>query len=199
MKEISKNIDEKFMDSFGEEDFEEAYEDIIAEISERCCRQSQHSEFFAGLSAKVGTHDFTDLPKPVQQQIESYKECLELKIYRRSILLYDIAHFHCWRAITSGMETKDILSMAKRTAPSLLDNEDPFGNVEPSHQYKQSQHELDSLDFSDLQSDVIMRILHLTADVIEEQTYLSAMLYYMGTKNCLRLLEKWGIIQPTAV
>lgn len=198
MRKTARDITDIFIDRFSEEDFEESYEEMIADFSDQCCSASLSSEILRELSDKADTYDFTGLPESVQEQIELYKNRLGAKLYRRSLLLYDVAHSHCGRAAANGIAAKDILSMAKRRALSLLDKEDPFGNVEQSPQYMQIQDELDSLDFSDLPRDVIMRILHLTADIIQDQTYLSAVLYYMATRNCLRFLEKWGVVSPKA-
>ena len=86
------------------------------------------------------------------------------------------------------------MATAQDTALSLLDTEDPFGNVGTTTKYIELQEEFRSYDFSDLQKEVITRILLLTADIIREQTYLSALLYYMGHENCLHLLDELGIL-----
>ena len=92
-----------------------------------------------------------------------------------------------YTSLVNGQSIENILATAQDTALSLLDTEDPFGNVGTTTKYIELQEEFRSYDFSDLQKEVITRILLLTADIIREQTYLSALLYYMGHENCLHL------------
>ena len=143
---------------------------------------------------KTESHTFTDLSKPIQERIENYKECLVAILYSRCEALYNISYIHCCRSLVNGQSIENILTTAQDTALSLLDTEDPFGNVGTTTKYIELQEEFRSYDFSDLGEEVITRILLLTADIIREQTYLSALLYYMGHENCLHLLDELGIL-----
>lgn len=172
----------------------EAYADMLQELAELSCSGCRYSPTYEELSYKTESHTFTDLSETIQERIENYKECLAAILYSRCGALYNIAYVYCCRSLVNGQSIENILATAQNTALSLLDTEDPFGNVETTTKHIQLQEEFRSYDFSDLQEEVITRILLLTADIIHEQTYLSALLYYMGHENCLHLLDELGIL-----
>ena len=187
MKNFSKDITRCKVDREG---LTEVYEDMLQELAELSCSGCRYSPTYKELMDKTESHTFTDLSKPIQERIENYKECLVAILYSRCEALYNISYIHCCRSLVNGQSIENILTTAQDTALSLLDTEDPFGNVG----YIELQEEFRSYDFSDLREEVITRILLLTADIIREQTYLSALLYYMGHENCLHLLDDLGIL-----
>lgn len=187
MKDFSKDITRCKVDREG---LTEVYEDMLLELAELSRSGCRYSPTYEELLDKTESHTFTDLSTPIQERIENYKECLTAILYSRCEALYNISYVHCCRSLVDGQKIENILSAAQNTALSLLDAEDPFGNVG----YIELQEEFRSYDFSDLREEVITRILLLTADIIREQTYLSALLYYMGHENCLHLLDDLGIL-----
>lgn len=187
MKDFSKDITRCKVDREG---LTEVYEDMLLELAELSRSGCRYSPTYEELLDKTESHTFTDLSTPIQERIENYKECLTAILYSRCEALYNISYVHCCRSLVDGQKIENILSAAQNTALSLLDAEDPFGNVG----YIELQEEFRSYDFSDLREEVITRILLLTADIIREQTYLSALLYYMGHENCLHLLDELGIL-----
>lgn len=191
MKDFSKDITRCKVDREG---LTEAYEDMLQELAELSCRGCRYSPTYEELSDKTESHTFTDVSTPIQERIENYKECLAAILYSRCEALYNISYVHCCRSLVDGQSIENILATAQNTALSLLDAEDPFGNVGTTTKYIELQEEFRSYDFSDLREEVITRILLLTADIIREQTYLSALLYYMGHENCLHLLDELGIL-----
>lgn len=191
MKDFSEDITRCKVDR---EDLTEVYEDMLLELAELSCSGCSYSPTYEELSDKTESHTFTDLSIPIQERIENYKECLTAILYSRCEALYNISYVHCCRSLVDGQKIENILATAQNTALSLLDAEDPFGNVGTTTKYIELQKEFRSYDFSDLQEEVITRILLLTADIIREQTYLSALLYYMGHENCLHLLDELGIL-----
>lgn len=191
MKNFSKDITRCKVDREG---LTEVYEDMLQELAELSCSGCRYSPTYKELMDKTESHTFTDLSKPIQERIENYKECLAAILYSRCEALYNIAYVYCCRSLVNGQSIENILTTAQDTALSLLDTEDPFGNVGTTTEYIELQEEFRSYDFSDLGEEVITRILLLTADIIREQTYLSALLYYMGHENCLHLLDELGIL-----
>lgn len=187
MKDFSKDITRCKVDREG---LTEVYEDMLLELAELSRSGCRYSPTYEELLDKTESHTFTDLSTPIQERIENYKECLAAILYSRCEALYNISYVHCCRSLVDGQKIENILATAQNTALSLLDAEDPFGNVG----YIELQEEFRSYDFSDLREEVITRILLLTADIIREQTYLSALLYYIGHENCLHLLDDLGIL-----
>lgn len=189
MLDISKDIS---IVTLNEDDFNELYWDIMAFATEKCALAGEKVPKCKALSDKILAYDFTDLPEPIQDEIEQYEQRLGEMLYLRGQLLYSAAHHQCYRAVMRGETIENILSKAQHEAPALLDQEDPFGYVEESSLYRQMQEDLQDFDFSDLPHAVILKIWYVTYDILEEQNYLSALIYYMGIQNALRMLGRWG-------
>lgn len=193
MKRVNKSIPTCTLDL---ETYEDTYCYTINEFVEMSSVFCLHnSPSYQNLADKTSSHNFSDLSIPLQEKISEYESTLSDKLFNRSKLLYEASYLHCGRAINHGDNIDNILLTAYDEALMLLDNEDPFGNVEIADNYKESAEDVCSFDFSDLPDAVITRILELTTDIINEQTYLSALMYYMGCENCLRTLEKWGVLK----
>ncbi|MFR2841445.1 MAG: hypothetical protein ACLTB5_03450 [Acutalibacteraceae bacterium] len=173
----------------------EVYEDMLlelAELSRSGCRYSPTYEELLG--TKQNPILSRIYPNRFRKESKIIKNVWQVYLYFRCEALYNISYVHCCRSLVNGQSIENILATAQDTALSLLDTEDPFGNVGTTTKYIELQEEFRSYDFSDLQKEVITRILLLTADIIREQTYLSALLYYMGHENCLHLLDELGIL-----